>query len=125
MLEAYGVDTIRRHEAVAIEQVGEDALMQRAASGLAATVARAAARLRGRVYGTRILVLVGPGNNGGDALFAWAGLARRGAAVTAVRCLGTPHARGLSALRGAGGRVVDIGGLDLVEDQKVRAQPRR
>ena len=61
-----------------IERVGEDALMQRAASGLAAAVARAAVRLRGQVYGTRVMVLTGPGNNGGDALFAGARLARRG-----------------------------------------------
>src|SRR5918997_2175443 len=111
MLEAYGVETIRQHEAAAIAKVGEDTLMQRAASGLAAAVARAAVRLRGRVYGTRILVLVGPGNNGGDALFAGARLARRGAAVTAVRCLGQPHARGLAALRTAGGRLIDIDDL--------------
>ena len=108
MLEAYGVDTIRAHEAKAIERVGDDLLMQRAASGLAAAVARAAGRLLGRVYGARVLVLVGPGNNGGDALFAGARLARRGAAVTALRCLGTPHERGLAALRAAGGRLVDI-----------------
>ena len=113
MLEAYGVDTIREHEAKAIAAVGDDTLMQRAASGLAAAVARAAVRLLGRVYGARILVLVGPGNNGGDALFAGARLARRGAAVTAVRCLGTPHERGLAALRAAGGRLVDIGDLHL------------
>jgi hydroxyethylthiazole kinase-like uncharacterized protein yjeF len=124
MLEAYGVDTIRAHEAAAIERVGEDTLMQRAASGLAAAVARAAVRLRGQVYGTRIMVLVGPGNNGGDALFAGARLARRGAAVTAVRCLGTPHPRGLAALQAAGGRLIDIGDLGLVEDQRVRGQPR-
>jgi ADP-dependent NAD(P)H-hydrate dehydratase / NAD(P)H-hydrate epimerase len=113
MRQAYGVDTIRGHEAAAIAQVGEDTLMQRAASGLAAAVARAAGRLRGRVYGARILVLVGPGNNGGDALFAGARLARRGAAVTAVRCLGTPHPRGLAALQTAGGRLVDLADLDL------------
>ena len=118
------VDTIRGHEAAAIAQAGEDALMQRAASGLAAAVARAAVRLRGQVYGTRILVLVGPGNNGGDALFAGARLARRGAAVTAVRCLGTPHERGLAALRAAGGRVIDLADLDLITDQPVRAQHR-
>jgi hydroxyethylthiazole kinase-like uncharacterized protein yjeF len=87
--------------------------MQRAASGLAAAVARAAGRLCGRVYGARILVLVGPGNNGGDALFAGVRLARRGAAVTAVRCLGTPHPRGLAALQTAGGRLADLADLDL------------
>lgn len=124
MLEAYGVDTIRQHEAKAIERVGDDTLMQRAATGLAGAVARAAVRLRGQVYGARIMLLVGPGNNGGDALFAGARLARRGAAVTAVRCLGTPHARGLAALRAAGGRLIDIGDLDLVVDLRVRANVR-
>ena len=124
MLDAYGVDTIRESEATAIAEVGDDTLMQRAASGLAAAVARAAVRLLGRVYGARILVLVGPGNNGGDALFAGARLARRGAAVTAVRCLGTPHERGLAALRAAGGRLIDIADLDLVEDLRVRANER-
>jgi hydroxyethylthiazole kinase-like uncharacterized protein yjeF len=124
MLEAHGVDTIRAHEAKAIERVGDDTLMQRAASGLAAAIARGAVRLRGQVYGTRIMILVGPGNNGGDALFAGVRLARRGGAVTAVRCLGTPHARGLAALKEAGGRVIDLGDLDLVEDQRLRAQPR-
>src|SRR5215210_2176674 len=117
MRQAYGVDTIRAHEAAAIAQVGEDTLMQRAASGLAAAVARAAVRLRGQVYGARIMVLVGPGNNGGDALFAGARLARRGAAVTAVRCLGQPHARGFAALRDAGGRLIEIDDLDLDENQ--------
>lgn len=124
MLEAYGVDTIRAHEAKAIERVGDDTLMQRAAGGLAAAVVRAAVRLLGRVYGARIMVLVGPGNNGGDALFAGARLARRGAAVTAVRCLGEPHARGLAALLAAGGRVINLDDLDLVTDQRLRAAPR-
>ena len=41
MLDAYGVDTIRELEATAIAEVGDDTLMQRAASGLAAAVARA------------------------------------------------------------------------------------
>ena len=124
MLEAYGVDTIRAHEATAIAQVGDDTLMQRAAGGLAAAVTRAAVRLLGRVYGARIMILVGPGNNGGDALFAGARLAGRGAAVTAVRCLGTPHERGLAALRAAGGRLIDLGDLDLVKDLRVPADER-
>ena len=123
MLEAYGVETVRALEAAAIAQIGDDdVLMQRAAAGLAAAVVRELATLRGRVYGTSVLVMVGPGNNGGDALFAGARLARRGVAVTAVRCLGEPHARGLAALRAAGGRLVD---LDHLEVRPVdRRQPR-
>src|SRR5215203_3732498 len=104
MIDAYDVATIRALEAEAIAEVGEDTLMQRAASGVAAAVGREAAEARGRTYGTKILILVGPGNNGGDALFAGARLAARGATVRAVRCLGEPHAGGLAALRSAGGR---------------------
>jgi ADP-dependent NAD(P)H-hydrate dehydratase / NAD(P)H-hydrate epimerase len=109
--EACSVETVRALEAAAIERLGdEDILMQRAAAGLAAAVARELTALRGRVYGTKVLVMVGPGNNGGDALFAGARLARRGVAVTAVRCLGEPHARGMAALLAAGGRVVGLDG---------------
>jgi hydroxyethylthiazole kinase-like uncharacterized protein yjeF len=115
MIDAYDVATIRALEAEAIAEVGEDTLMQRAASGVAAAVARQAAVLSGRVYGAKIMILVGPGNNGGDALFAGVRLARRGAAVTAVRCLGQPHARGLAALREAGGRLIDIETLNVVD----------
>src|SRR5215213_5493871 len=117
MMDAYDVATIRGLEAEAIAEVGEDTLMQRAASGVAAAVARDVVSLRGRVYGTKIMILIGPGNNGGDALFAGARLARRGAAVTGVRCLGRPHARGFAALRDAGGRLIEIDDLDLDENQ--------
>ncbi len=48
--------------------------MQRAAAGLAA----ACADVLGRVYGSRVVLLVGSGDNGGDALYAGARLARRG-----------------------------------------------
>ncbi|CAM5667778.1 Alanine racemase [Streptomyces hirsutus] len=64
---------------------------------------------RGRVYGSRVVLLVGSGDDGGDALYAGARLARRGAGVTAV--LLAPeraHAAGLAALRRAGGRTVEI-----------------
>ncbi len=91
----------------------EGALMQRAAAGLAA----ACAELLGRVYGSRVVLLVGSGDNGGDALYAGARLARRGAGVTAV--LLAPeraHPGGLAALRRAGGRTVGVdGAVGLVE----------
>ena len=129
--EACSVETVRALEAAAIERLGDDdILMQRAAAGLAAAVARELAELRGRVYGTKVLVMVGPGNNGGDALFAGARLARRGVSVTAVRCLGEPHARGLAALRAAGGRMVDLADLGIRAEpveapfDKLRVQPR-
>lgn len=78
------------------------ALMARAATGLAGAVAD----LQGGSYGSRVLLLVGSGDNGGDALHAGALLARRGARVEAVLLSDSPHAGGLAAFRRAGGRVV-------------------
>jgi hydroxyethylthiazole kinase-like uncharacterized protein yjeF len=54
------------------------------------------------------MIMVGAGNNGGDALFAGVRLAGRGVRVTAIRCLGAPHPAGLAALLAAGGRVIDL-----------------
>ncbi|MFF3915351.1 NAD(P)H-hydrate dehydratase [Streptomyces sp. NPDC001852] len=102
MRSAYSVETVRAAERALMARLPEGALMQRAAAGLAA----ACAELLGRVYGSRVVLLVGSGDNGGDALYAGARLARRGAGVTAV--LLAPeraHAGGLAALRRAGGAV--------------------
>ncbi|MFI9175641.1 NAD(P)H-hydrate dehydratase [Streptomyces lincolnensis] len=107
MRTAYSVETVRTAERELMARLPDGALMQRAAAGLAA----ACADLLGRVYGSRVVLLVGSGDNGGDALYAGARLARRGAGVTAV--LLAPeraHAGGLGALRRAGGRVVGAGG---------------
>ncbi|MFJ9424013.1 NAD(P)H-hydrate dehydratase [Streptomyces sp. NPDC101249] len=104
MRTAYSVDTVRTAERALMARLPEGALMQRAAAGLAA----ACAELLGRVYGRRVVLLVGSGDNGGDALHAGARLARRGAGVTAV-LLAPPartHAGGLAALTRAGGRAV-------------------
>lgn len=79
----------------------DGALMDRAAQGLAVECAR----LLERVYGARVVLLVGAGNNGGDTLYAGALLARRGARVTAVLLAPEKtHAGGLTALERAGGR---------------------
>jgi hydroxyethylthiazole kinase-like uncharacterized protein yjeF len=98
----YTAEEIRAAEAPVLAATPDGALMQRAATGLATVCAG----LLGVVYGRRIVLLVGTGNNGGDALFAGTSLARRGARVSAV--LLDPdraHAAGLTALRRAGGRV--------------------
>jgi ADP-dependent NAD(P)H-hydrate dehydratase / NAD(P)H-hydrate epimerase len=77
----------------AASPVPEAVLMERA--GLA--VALAATRM-GAGYGTRVVVLAGTGNNGGDGYVAARLLRERGADV-AVRCLGYP--RGDSSVRRA------------------------
>jgi ADP-dependent NAD(P)H-hydrate dehydratase / NAD(P)H-hydrate epimerase len=105
MLRAHTVEQIRAAEEPLMAELPEDALMQRAAYGLAYAVLD----LLGRGYGARVLLLVGAGNNGGDALHAGAVLARRGCSVEAV--LLAPervHRTGLAALLAAGGRVVEV-----------------
>jgi hydroxyethylthiazole kinase-like uncharacterized protein yjeF len=111
----YTAAQVREAEKHLLAAGPEGALMQRAATGLATVCLR----LLGRAYGVRVTALVGAGNNGGDALFAAAALAGRGARSTAV--LLDPdraHPAGLAALRRAGGRVVtgDAGtGLDRAD----------
>jgi len=103
-LGAWRVAEVRAAEEALMARLPEGALMQRAAAGLAGRCVR----LLGGAYGARVLLLVGAGNNGGDALYAGARLARRGARVAAV--LLHPqrvHAGGLAALRAAGGSTVD------------------
>ncbi|MFC8825142.1 NAD(P)H-hydrate dehydratase [Streptomyces sp. NPDC057137] len=121
MRTAYSVETVRTAERELMDRLPEGVLMQRAAAGLAAACADLLRR-RGRVYGARVVLLVGSGDNGGDALYAGARLARRGAGVSAVLpAAGRAHAGGLAALVGAGGRVVDdpfdvLAAADLVLD---------
>jgi NAD(P)H-hydrate repair Nnr-like enzyme with NAD(P)H-hydrate epimerase domain len=99
---AHAVDEVRKAERALMARLPDGALMQRAAAGLAS----ACARLLGQVYGSRIVVLAGTGDNGGDALYAGALLARRGAVVTAISTGPRVHQGGAAALRGAGGRLL-------------------
>src|SRR4029077_10436044 len=101
MRKAHDVATVRAAEQALMATVPPGALMQRAAAGLAAVCAG----LAGKVYGARIVVLAGSGDNGGDALYAAGRLARRGARVPAVPAAGRVHEGATAALRGAGGRV--------------------
>ena len=84
MIIAATADTVRDLERRTMITTGDDALMQRAAAGLAAVLMAELRRRAGRLYGTAVTVLVGPGNNGGDALFAGARLAARGVAFELV-----------------------------------------
>ena len=118
MRGVYTAAQIKAAEEVLFARLPEGALMARASYGLAVECAE----VLGSVYGARVVLLVGAGNNGGDALYAGAELARRGARVTAL--LVDPsraHGAGLAALRRAGGVVADavpagLDGADLVVD---------
>ena len=120
MRTAWSVADVRAAERIALAAAPEGALMQRAAAGLAAVCARDLRSHRGGVSGRRVVLLVGAGNNGGDALYAGRRLAERGARVDAVLLAGREraHAAGLAALVAAGGRVVDAisPSADLVLD---------
>ncbi|HEX6148684.1 bifunctional ADP-dependent NAD(P)H-hydrate dehydratase/NAD(P)H-hydrate epimerase [Nocardioides sp.] len=101
MRRAHTVEQVRAAEAALMATLPEGALMQQAATGLA----HAVIDFLGGAYGRRVVLLVGPGNNGGDALYAGAALARRGAWVEAWLLSERVHEGGLAALRRAGGRV--------------------
>src|SRR5437868_1426404 len=110
MRAAYTADQIRAAEQALMALLPEGALMRRAATGLA----RVCAALLAKVYGSRVLLLVGSGDNGGDALYAGAILARRGARVEALLAGSRTHEKGLAAFRKAGGRIVGTAEGDLV-----------
>jgi hydroxyethylthiazole kinase-like uncharacterized protein yjeF len=102
MRSAHTVKQVRAAEADLMARLPDGALMQRAAAGLASAVLD----LLGRGYGARVTLLVGSGDNGGDALYAGALLARRGVRVSAWLLSNKPHQEGLRALTRAGGRTV-------------------
>ena len=112
MITAYRVEQVRSAEERAFARldadgVGAGALMQRAAAGLASVVL-ADLRAHGSVYGARVLVLAGAGNNGGDGLYAGARLAARGVRVLACGVADRVHDDGWAALLAAGGRPVGV-----------------
>jgi hydroxyethylthiazole kinase-like uncharacterized protein yjeF len=130
MREAHAVPDVRTAEAALMARLPEGALMQRAASGLAAACAGLLRRAGGTagtdgmagpaaaggtagtvgaggVYGSRVVVLAGSGDNGGDALHAGARLAARGAVVTAIAAGSRVHEGGTAALRASGGRLIE------------------
>ncbi|HTR69571.1 MAG TPA: NAD(P)H-hydrate dehydratase [Mycobacteriales bacterium] len=123
MRAAYSAQEIRAAEEPLLAALPDGTLMARAAFALA----RRCADLLGRVYGARVVVLAGSGGNGGDALYAGAHLARRGARVDAVVLADSAHPGALAACRVAGCRLWDagvdpeglLGAADLVIDGMV------
>ncbi|HWD04193.1 MAG TPA: NAD(P)H-hydrate dehydratase [Amycolatopsis sp.] len=102
-------ERIREAEAKLFAVTPDGELMRRASFGLATQIAELLAERTGGVAGRRCVLLVGSGDNGGDALWAGAFLRRRGVAVTAVLLKPEKaHGKGLAALRRSGGRVVSV-----------------
>jgi NAD(P)H-hydrate epimerase len=101
VIRAYSAQQMRDAEAPHLE-AGEP-LMQRAAAGLAAEIRRQLGGTAGSV-----LLLVGSGNNGADAMYAGATLALNGASVTIVPTSNRMHSRALAAAISAGARVASV-----------------
>src|SRR5580700_11017306 len=102
MRNAHAVADIRAAEQALMAQLPPGTLMQRAAAGLAAICAS----VLDRVYGARVVVLAGSGDNGGDALYAGARLAGRGAQVIAIAAGPRLHEAAAAELLAQGGRIV-------------------
>ncbi|WP_436492343.1 NAD(P)H-hydrate dehydratase [Actinokineospora sp. HUAS TT18] len=119
MRDVWRTDRVRAAEALVLARTPPGALMRRAAHGVALHTTRLLAA-SGGVAGRHAVLLVGSGDNGGDALWAGAFLRKRSVGVTAV--LLSPdrvHAEGLAALLRAGGRVgaaEDLDRADVVID---------
>jgi hydroxyethylthiazole kinase-like uncharacterized protein yjeF len=106
MRQAWRVSDVRAAEQTLMPRLPPGTLMQRAAAGLARRCALLLGD-SGGVYGARVLLLVGSGDNGGDALYAGAALAARGAAVSVLPTGSADvHPGGMAAGRRAGGRTV-------------------
>ncbi|MDR2382100.1 MAG: NAD(P)H-hydrate epimerase, partial [Bifidobacteriaceae bacterium] len=108
MISSYPAAQVDSAEKTVMADLAPGELMARAARAAANVVARQLRLRRGNASGGSVTLLVGTGNNGGDALFAGARLAARGVAVTAVATGNRVHATGRQALEQAGGRLVTI-----------------
>lgn len=105
MISAYTGTQIRAAEEPLLAAGLGGALMQRAAHGLAAGIIGELRARGSRLYGARVVVLTGKGNNGGDGLYAAAFLAARGMRTTAVLTSDGAHTDALAAFERAGGRL--------------------
>lgn len=111
-MKAYTAAQVREAERALLE--AGVPLMQRAAAALAdEIVTLARERQAGPHAGAyRVLLVVGSGNNGGDALFAGATVAEQGFAVDIVRTSERVHEAGFAAVAEAGARLVDAASID-------------
>ena len=110
MQAAYSARAVRAAEGAHAAELDSGELMARAAWALAMGVVDEL-RLRGiALVGARVVLAVGGGNNGGDALHAGALLAARGLDVRAIMAATHCHAAGAAALIRRGGRIIPWSG---------------
>ncbi|GAA4168328.1 NAD(P)H-hydrate epimerase [Gryllotalpicola koreensis] len=103
-LRGYSAQQVRDAEAPHLA-AGEP-LMARAAAALAAVCEELLTDQGLRLAHSRVLMLIGGGNNGGDALFAAAHLAKARVTVELVRTSSRVHEEGLAAALAAGSAMI-------------------
>ena len=109
MQRVHTVAEVREAEAELMATLPANELMHRAAFGLSVEVASLLRERFGGVAGTTVVGLIGPGNNGSDALWALALLAPRGVRVLAVDATGARRPDHTDALfAAAGGRWTEL-----------------
>lgn len=106
MISAWAAGDVRAAESALMATLPEGELMARAVQGLADVAQARLARLA-ETGGGQVVALVGPGNNGGDALYAAARLARDGHRVAALVGRWPVHEAGRAAAEQAGVEVLD------------------
>lgn len=106
MIQAWSTAAVQAAETALMAHLGEGELMARAVEGL---IEVSLARVR-EVDARRVVALVGPGNNGADALFAAAGIAAAGVSCAAIYRPGRVHPGAHAAARAAGVVLVAQGG---------------
>lgn len=112
-LNTYTAQQIRKTEKPHLE--AGVPLMERASHGLGETSLRLLGERTGTAFGRRALLLVGPGNNGGDTLFAGAFLRSEGMRVTALLTSSRCHEEARAAFEEAGGKVISLADEDGTE----------
>ncbi|WP_280489942.1 bifunctional ADP-dependent NAD(P)H-hydrate dehydratase/NAD(P)H-hydrate epimerase [Nocardia carnea] len=103
---AFPAADVKATVATELQAGPSDRLLRKAAAGLAVVVAEELQRRHGSVYGRRIAMLVGTGNNGADALLAGIRLRRQGVQVDAVLTGDTAYDPGVQRLRRARGNLI-------------------
>lgn len=110
MTYCYTADEIRAAEQPYLDaQTRDDELMRHAATAVSEVAERMLAQASPEPGHGRVLLLVGSGGNGGDALYAGRNLSSDGHGVDAVLLGSKPHERALKAFELAGGRVLPLG----------------
>ncbi|WP_328706863.1 NAD(P)H-hydrate epimerase [Clavibacter zhangzhiyongii] len=112
LADGYGADDIRAAEAPLLAAGAQ--LMRVAAAGLAR-------ECRALAPAGAVLVLVGAGNNGGDALLAAAELAREGREVRAIRTASRVHGAGAAQAAATG---IAITAAEELADDRIAALGR-